>query len=263
MRRGEQPAGRPLLIVIEEYGDLIRQLRTAKRRRRPRRQRARSPPPPRPQAWHAPAARRPVPGALVAAGHRRHEIQSGFSASALNQGAKMEEYHAANCPTAAHSCTTARSTNPGTPSPPCAACWPPSRPPRRRRSSMARAPFGRSVRWLEWGLPLERTHRTNDRTPRHRTPTSARPTSRNLSGSGVTATPDGSQCRDAPPDSASVASTISKGYAHELWHRWPGPTAPPPGVIDLSTAAGPRWLAANAGAARLPGGDKLGTDISH
>ena len=51
---------------------------------------------------------------------------------------------------------------------------------------------------------------------------------------------------------------IARGYAHECWHKWPGPN----GKLDLSTDAGRAAFAALAKDARLPNGAKLGTDIT-
>lgn len=55
---------------------------------------------------------------------------------------------------------------------------------------------------------------------------------------------------------------IARSYAHECWHKWPGCEGAPADRIDLSTAAGRAMFAQYAADARLPSGDKLGTDIT-
>ena len=59
-------------------------------------------------------------------------------------------------------------------------------------------------------------------------------------------------------DFAARGIDIARGYAHECWHKWPGQ----PTRIDLSTDAGRAAFAVLATAARLPSGDRLGTDIT-
>ena len=263
MRRGEQPAGRPLLIVIEEYGDLIRQLRTAKRA----------------DADHVDSAldlllrrgRKRGMHLLLVDQYPEHwsqQVIAGTKFRAVfrlgpNQGAKMEEYHAAKLPDRGaflHNGAQYES-------------WHAQPALRRLLATVPAAPAPsiidgtctvRSERSVagEWGA-TSGANAPNER-PNAPTPNAdLGPTDlQELVWQWRARHPDGSQA-EMRRQLGERGVDISKGYAHELWHRWPGPTAPPPGVIDLSTAAGREWLAANAGAAWLPGGDKLGTDISH
>ena len=166
------------------------------------------------QAWACTSRSSTSTRSTGRAGHRRHEIQSGFPprpqsgrqdggvprrhppdrGAFLHNGAQYESWHA---------------------QPALRRLLPPSRPPRRCRSSMARC-TARSERSVagEWGyLWSERTERTTERPTPNAAP--ARPTSRNLSGSGALATPDGSQA-EMRRQLGERGVDISKGYAHAL-----------------------------------------------
>lgn len=67
--------------------------------------------------------------------------------------------------------------------------------------------------------------------------------------------PDGTQAElRAELEARGIA--IARGYVNEVWHKWT------PTRLDLSTDAGRAAFAQFATEARLPGGDRLGTDIS-
>lgn len=260
MRRGEQP-GRPLLIVIEEYGDLIRQLRTAKRA----------------DADHVDNAldlllrrgrKRGVHLLLVDQypEHWSQQVIAGTKFRAVfrlgpNQGAKLEEYHAAKLPDRGaflhngaqyeswHAQPALRrllATVPATPAPSIIDGTYTVRPVRSEAGE---------------GGPTSGANTPNERPNAPAPNADPGPTDlQEIVWAWRDRNPAGSQA-EMRRQLGDRGVDISKGYAHELWHRWPG--AQPPAAIDLNTEAGRAWLAANAGNARLPGGERLGTDISN
>ncbi len=239
MRRGEQPgAAQPLLIIIEEYGDLIRQLRTAKRS----------------DADHVDRAldlllrrgRKRGMHLLLVDQYPEHwsqQVIAGTKFRAVfrlgpNQGAKMEEYHAAKLPDRGaflHNGNQFES-------------WHAQPALRRLLATVPAAPAPsiidgtctvrpeRSVAG-EWGS-TSGANAPNERPNAPAPNADLGPTDlQEIVWAWRDSHPDGSQA-EMRRQLGERGVDISKGYAHELWHRWPGP-------------------------ARLPGSDKLGTDISH
>ena len=173
-----------------------------------------------------------------------------------NQGAKMEEYDAAKLPprgefllrgdryTAWHAAPELRRLLVDVPAMSVAA----------RLLDTDGGAFGRSE-----GAPEGEATRVAER------PNATQPNAEPLGPTDLQAAVWG--WRDAHPagaqaemraDFAARGIDIARGYAHECWHKWPGQ----PNRIDLSTDAGRAAFAALAPAARLPSGDKLGTDIT-
>lgn len=256
MRRAEQP-GPPLLVVIEEYGDLIRQLRTAKRA----------------DAEHVDNAldlllrrgRKRSMHLLLVDQYPEHwsqQVIAGAKFRAVfrlgpNQGAKMEEYHAGKLPDRGAFLHNGEQYD----------AWHVQPALRRLLATVPATPAPHIIDGSYTVRSEERVGSTSgantERTPERTPAPNADPGPTDLQEivwQWRERNPAGSQA-EMRRQLGDRGIDISRGYAHELWHRWPGPTTPP--IIDLSTEAGRAAFEAYAAQARLANGDRLGTDITH